>query len=222
MATHDGQPRTDGTARDIPSAIKNADLLTKRRAKIVEIATELFIARGFSEVSVNEIAAASNMSIGSLYKYIRSKDDILWLVMDEIYGQLDALLTLERAKASEPRDALVRTFCRFLEEVQIVRRGILLMYREYRHLPLNGQREFMQRERRVVDIFRDILIEGNISGVFQCPQPEIAAIAMLMAGHTWSLKGWLLRGTPLDQYTNEQLHLALMMAGLRPDEDESS
>jgi AcrR family transcriptional regulator len=205
-----------GTNGIIPSAIKDETVLALRRAQVVAAATELFIERGFSSVSVNEIAAVANTSIGSLYKYIRAKEDILWLVMDSIYGKLEQMLTEERATAKDAEEALAFAFRRFLVAVDAVRRGVLLMYREYYNLPRDGQREFMRRERRIVDIFAEILREGNESGLFHCVDPETVAVTMLMAGHTWSIKGWMFRGESLDQFIARQTRLALVMAGCAP------
>jgi len=93
---------TDRPIGTIPSGIKDEALLAERRATLVETATELFIARGFSEVSVNEIAERAGISVGALYKYIRTKEDLLWLVMDTIYGPLEDVLQAERREASDP------------------------------------------------------------------------------------------------------------------------
>lgn len=198
----------------IPSGIKDESLLAVKRASLVSVATELFISRGFSEVSVNEIAVASNISIGSLYKYIRTKEDLLWLVMDSIYGTLEDRLMAERSSAHDPAEALDHTFRQLLRAVDAVKRGVLLMYREYRRLPAEAQREFMEREQRVTAIFAEIMRDGNDCGVFHCADPDTAAINILMAAHTWSLKGWQLRDLTLDEYTNRQLRLIFAMAGV--------
>lgn len=176
----------------VPSGIKDESLLSERRGRLVEKATELFIERGFSQVSVNEIAEFAGISVGSLYKYIRAKEDLLWLVMGSIYGSMDEVLRAEREGAGDPHEALDRVVRRFFVEIDAVRRGVLLMYREYRSLPPEGQAEFMERERRIVGIFTEIIEDGNAGGLFCCEHPGTAAVNILMAGHTWSLKRWLL------------------------------
>ncbi len=160
----------------IESAIKNRELLEERRELIISTATKLFMDRGYDDVSVNEVADAMGVSIGSLYKYVRSKEDILWLVMDSIYGQLENLLKAERAVAAGPRDALLHAFERYLRAVDSVRRGILLMYREYRNLPSDAQAEFMERERRIVQIFEEIVTEGVEAGEFGSTDTKMVAL----------------------------------------------
>ncbi|MBE0610875.1 MAG: TetR/AcrR family transcriptional regulator [Dehalococcoidia bacterium] len=198
----------------IPSGIKDEALLAERRALVVEKATELFIARGFAEVSVNEIADFAGISVGSLYKYIRAKEDLLWLVMQSIYGTLEDSLEAERKEAPSPPQALEQTVRRLFAAVDTVSRGILLMYREYRHLPIEGQQEFMRRERRIIHIFRTIVEDGNACEAFHCPHPEMAALDILLAAHAWSLKRWVLpKGRDHSFYVEQQLELIHQMVG---------
>src|SRR5215213_425155 len=159
-ASVDGEIGHPPLSLAIPSGIKDEGILVAKRASLVAVATDLFIERGFSEVSVNEIAATAGISIGSLYKYIRAKEDLLWLVMESIYGKLEDLLTVRRATARDPVEALEHTLRQLLKAVHEVRRGILLMYREYHCLPIEAQRDFMNREWRVVNIFAGIIQEG--------------------------------------------------------------
>jgi AcrR family transcriptional regulator len=203
-------------ARDtsrIESSIKNRDLLESRRRDVVATATRLFIQKGYSNVSVNELADAMAISVGSLYKYIRSKENILWLVMDEIYGKLELQLEAERAEAANPLEALIHSLNLYLRAVDSVRRGILLMYREYEHLPETAQDEFKDRERRVINIFAAIIKDGVRTGHFACPEPDMAALTLLMMGHTWAIKGWLLHHIEIDEYIQEQSRLALNLVG---------
>lgn len=207
-------PEDRAKTLSIPSGIKDESLLAERRSLVVEKATELFIARGFSEVSVNEIADFAGISVGSLYKYIRAKEDLLWLAMHAIYGTLEDILEAERRVASGPVDALDHAIRRLFGAVDTVSRGILLMYREYRHLPVEGQQEFMRRELRIIGILRSIIEEGNAEGVFRCPHPETAALDILMAAHAWSIKRWVFpRGTRHETYLEQQIALIRLMVG---------
>lgn len=52
-------------------------LREQRRAQILRAAVGCFVARGFHQASMAEIAAASGLSMGLLYRYFRSKDEIV-------------------------------------------------------------------------------------------------------------------------------------------------
>ena len=63
--------------RDVPTQVKNPDLVEKRRRQIVEAAAKLFIDQGFHKTTTRQIARAAGFSIGSLYEYVTSKEDVL-------------------------------------------------------------------------------------------------------------------------------------------------
>ena len=55
-------------------------MIESKQIQIVEGALKLFYVRGFHPTTIREIADACNMSMGQLYHYISSKDDVLYLV----------------------------------------------------------------------------------------------------------------------------------------------
>jgi AcrR family transcriptional regulator len=59
-----------------------------RREEIVEIAKELFAARGYAATSMREIADAAGVLSGSLYSHFRSKAQILELAIMPFYARL--------------------------------------------------------------------------------------------------------------------------------------
>ncbi len=68
---------------------------------ITDVAIELFTARGFDEVSVDDVAAAAGIARRTLFRYYASKNAILW-------GDFDAHLALlqELLDNVDPRVAL--------------------------------------------------------------------------------------------------------------------
>ena len=71
---------------EIKCDAKNEALLEKRHRLIAEAAAPLFIKKGFHQTTMREIARAVGMSMGNLYHYINSKDDVLFLVYRQLYA----------------------------------------------------------------------------------------------------------------------------------------
>ena len=55
---------------------------------MIKGAVTLFKEKGFHRTTTREIAKAAGFSIGTLYEYIRTKEDILYLVCDSIYDEV--------------------------------------------------------------------------------------------------------------------------------------
>ncbi|MDP9863442.1 MULTISPECIES: TetR/AcrR family transcriptional regulator [Streptosporangium] len=60
----------------------------KRRTRrhITTVATELFVERGFDQVTIAEVAAAAEVSVNTLYNYFEAKEDLV-LPPEEVSGR---------------------------------------------------------------------------------------------------------------------------------------
>ena len=90
----------------VPSSAKDADLIDSKHQQIVNAACRLFFKKGYHRTTIREIALASGMSMGQLYHYISSKDDVLFLT----YKQMQMLWYehLVKSGVEEIRDPLER------------------------------------------------------------------------------------------------------------------
>ena len=55
-------------------------------------AVSLFKQKGFHRTTTREIAKEAGFSIGTLYEYIRTKEDVLYFVCDSIYDEVSERL----------------------------------------------------------------------------------------------------------------------------------
>ena len=90
--------------KDIPTQVKNPDLVERRRRQIAAAAVKLFIEKGFHKTTTSQIAGASGFSIGSLYEYFASKEDILYLVCELIHAEVERGVT--EAMTKQPAAAM--------------------------------------------------------------------------------------------------------------------
>jgi AcrR family transcriptional regulator len=76
------------------------------RRRISNVATEMFLERGFEAVTVTEVAAAANVSEKTVYNYFPTKES---LVLDQIEGQIERLVgaVRDRVGGVSPSAALV-------------------------------------------------------------------------------------------------------------------
>ena len=89
-----------------PKPRRPRDLPRKRDEEVVEVAARVFSERGYDGTSVKDVAEALGLSKGSLYYYTRTKEDLLFKVLQSVHGEneqilaeveaLDGLAPLER------------------------------------------------------------------------------------------------------------------------------
>ena len=98
------------------------------RSSILENAGRLFEARGYDNVTVAEIADASNISVKTLFTYFRSKDELVF--QDSAF--LDAVLAaLAQRGEQTPARAIAAMLVGFAQRDGDVAEGILNYQRGY-------------------------------------------------------------------------------------------
>ncbi|SFV02593.1 TetR/AcrR family transcriptional regulator [Alicyclobacillus macrosporangiidus] len=75
--------------KQIESGIKNLQLLAERRAILCRAAARLFRKKGYDRTTIPEIAQEAGMSVGSIYRYVKKKEDIIYLLYRETVSQLE-------------------------------------------------------------------------------------------------------------------------------------
>jgi AcrR family transcriptional regulator len=85
------------------------------RKAIFDVAERLFSERGFENVTVAEIADAANISVKTLFTYVRAKEE---LVFSDDPNILDALVAAvgNRAPGQSPLDAVTSTLLAALDD----------------------------------------------------------------------------------------------------------
>lgn len=191
---------------------------SRRRATIVSEATRLFQERGYETTSVNDLAATLDMSVGGLYRYIETKSDLLVMVCESIYGDLPTQLASIADLHAAPTQRLVTLFDTYLRSCVENRRLILLMYREYRHLPEPARERFKQREEAIAALFQRVVDEGIAAGEFAAEIDGWSlAHDLVLIGHLPALKGWALRGSrrTANDAVDHQIRLIFQALGVR-------
>jgi AcrR family transcriptional regulator len=178
-------------------------------------AVALFSTAGFEGTSMRQIASAVGIQPASLYNHYRSKEEILWAIVQR---SLDTILTgQERAFASEASTverlrAFVRMHIRFHAEENASARVVNsnLSSLSKRHYALTVKKRAIYEHR-----FRELLRSGVTEGLFAITNPKITSYAILEMGMgvaTWfSDEGEL----DVDDLLRLYEELALRMAGYK-------
>src|SRR5699024_1023920 len=107
--------------------------------------------------TTREIAKEAGFSIGTLYEYIRTKEDVLILVYesinDQVYGYLETL-TKQQAPSLEHLITIVDSYYRFIDEIQD---EVIILYQETKALDKESAKSVFEKERKQVLILKDVI-----------------------------------------------------------------
>ena len=180
-----------------------------RRAQLVRLATQGIFDKGYERFSINDLADAAQLSVGGIYRYISTKSDLLVMACEDIYGGLYEAVEAACAPGLGPEQHLRLAFKAYLDGCASTRDRVLLLYREYRHLPAGAQQRYQQREQRIAHLFVELIESGQRAGAFADLDARTIAQDMVLLGHLPALKGWALPASGQAGLATRQVELVL-------------
>ncbi|NMN97539.1 TetR/AcrR family transcriptional regulator [Antrihabitans stalactiti] len=131
-----------------------------RRAEIAENASELFSARGFHAVRMEDIAEASNITARALYRHYQNKQALLsHVVLQDQQRLMETFADLAK-QSSEPR-GLDASLTAFTEAALDSRRLSLLWQREARHLDPDNYRLVRRQARSMAKQVEALVVNSE-------------------------------------------------------------
>jgi AcrR family transcriptional regulator len=195
----------DQTA-NVPTTIKNPQRVAHRRTELIDVATKLFLERGFHNTSIRDIVRACSFNIASLYMYVSSKEDILYLVAQDLMNNIARELGETILAPDSPMRSLEIGFASYCRIADRLRRPIRLLYREVAFLPDEPRSKVLGTVADVISYFEKIVTQGIDMGVFRNVPPRLAALDIMMVAHMIALHTREVREiTNLDGYIKFQL-----------------
>lgn len=200
----------------IHAAAKNADLIQKRHQQIVDGACQLFFEKGYHPTTIRDIARACGMSMGQLYHYISSKDDVLYLVhkhMQNIWYEY--LKNSDYEEAKEPVQKLLRALRQTLKFMSENRKLIQFIYSESKYLDRKHLQAVLQMDKKnVIGFWHKMLRKVNSKKSIEGDPNFLASLITYLLVFL-PLRGWTLRGMSLKQEEVSIINFILKGLGLR-------
>lgn len=176
------------------SAAKDDELIESKQLQIVQGALKLFLTQGFHPTTIREIAESCNMSMGQLYHYISSKDDVLYLV-HKYFHQLRS--DFVKDQHIEQYTAPMERFIKYVEANMVFvsenKKLIQLISTETKYLKKDYLQDVLKMEQEdtinnyhqlLVDISKEMPIEGDL---------EVLASILAYLVAFLPLKGWTVK-----------------------------
>lgn len=148
-------------------------------ARILMTATRLFMQRGYSAVSINDIVQAADVTKPTLYYHFSDKEELFVLVAIHMLAEMYATMRRAIADQSDTRGRLIGLAQVLLHEPNSDTRMMRHQARE--HLSPERQRRLAEAFKRyMVDPLRDVMQQGLTGGELQ--GHDAGDLAMLFLG----------------------------------------
>lgn len=179
-------------SREVATQIKNKDLVEQRRRQIVDGAVKLFIKHGYHKTTTRILAKEIGLSIGSLYEYITTKEDILYLVSMAIYAEVERGLKEALAQSSGGYNALAAIIREHFLVCNRMSDHVLLMYQVTHFLSEKWQKKVLEAEIRITNLFIDAMQQLKRDGKLSLDDGTIILMGhnISVIGHTWAFRRW--------------------------------
>lgn len=147
----------------------------KTRAKLVDVARQLFARKGVEDTTMNDIAVASKKGRRTLYTYFKSKGQIYMAVVESELEMLSDSMEKAAKQSVAPDQKILDLITTHLDIVKMVvfRNGTLRadFFRDIWRV------EAMRKnfDRKEIQLFRNVLQEGKEKGIFDIDNVEITA-----------------------------------------------
>lgn len=198
--------------REVQASVKDERLVQKRRDQMIKGAVTLFKQKGFHRTTTREIAKAAGFSIGTLYEYIRTKEDVLYLVCDSIYDHVSERLQQDLSLKTGTLTSLKLGIANFFQVMDEMQAEVLVMYQEVKSLSKDALPYVLKKEMEMVAMFENLLARCVENGELKLSDKQVEIIAhnIFVQGQMWGFRRWALRKLfTLEEYIALQTELLL-------------
>lgn len=186
-------------------------LAAQRSRQLLDAAARLMEREGSEAVSMQALATEAGVSVGLIYRYFGSKDDVLLAVITDVLDAFATAVPLAIEEAGQdPVRRLAAAFSAYCRVIDEHRHAAVLTYRESKSLDAAGRERIKQLEVETSEPLRAAVRAGVDAGTLTAEDPDLVAYNLLLLAHAWALKHWYFEQTrTLDSYIRDQLALAL-------------
>ncbi|MCR4925914.1 MAG: TetR/AcrR family transcriptional regulator [Clostridiales bacterium] len=113
----------------------------EKRNRILDVATKEFANKGFENANINNIARDAGVSVGSLYKYFNTKQDLFLMTVHMGVDSLEHVL-INYIKSS---DSITEKLENIIKEIQVTSRKFSELIKLYNQMTVEGNAELVKQ-----------------------------------------------------------------------------
>ena len=206
------QPSEEFSSTSRPS-VKSAILVRERRSALVRAAIDVFSEKGYFASRVTDVAAAAGVSQGTVYNYVKCKEDLLYMICDDHFRGYERIVNAALEKASSPREKLDALLRATVDVIFLYRKHYTVMLRELHHVDSKKRRSFFNLAASQREMCERVLREVARTEKIAIENSRITANLLVYLPKLIVSRGWDLRGHVSDDEIKGGI-LSFMRRGL--------
>jgi TetR/AcrR family transcriptional regulator, cholesterol catabolism regulator len=185
-------------------SIKNKEKVIQRLMKIFDTTLDIANKTGFQAMSMRDLSRESGMSMGALYSYFSSKDNLLEMIQAQSRDIVFRIFTGQISKTDDPGEKLRTAVRTHIYISEIMQPWFYFSFMESKNLSDAEMKKAIIGEQFTEKVFTDIIESGIRDGIFSCTDPELASSMIKAMLQDWYLKRWKYRRrkTAVDDYAD--------------------
>lgn len=194
----------------VETTVKDQELVKKRRAEIIDVAVQIFSEKGYHATTTKEIADTAGMNVGTMFQYVKNKQDILYLVCCHIHSLIEQALFAVTTDDTDPMNIISNDVKALYQVVDQVSDYVVLMYQETSSLDKSARSSFLRREQRLCNHLEEQIRKGIEVGSFKVKKESVSLIAedILVQAQMWAFRRWSLsKRFSLEEYSQKRIAL---------------
>lgn len=170
--------------------IKKENVVVKNLVTIFNATLRLSNEKGFQAMSLRDLCRETGLSMGALYSYFSSKDELLKIIQEQGRRLAVKVLTEHIEKAEGPEEKLEAAVRSHLYLSEIMQEWFFFSYMETRYLDREEHKKAIAGELFTEQLFIDILEQGEEQKAFRVDNAALIAAAIKAMLQDWYLKRW--------------------------------
>ncbi len=184
--------------------IKKEKTAIKNFEKIFNAVFEITYTKGFQAMSMRDLSSETGLSMGALYGYFSSKDELLGIIQRQGRTMVKRVLADFSEMEEDPVDKLSSAIKAHIFLSELARPWFFFTFMEARNLNEEELKAVLFMESYTENVLMEILELGEKKGVFKKGNHTLTASLIKSMQQDWYLKRWKYakRRITVDEYAN--------------------
>lgn len=199
--------------------VKKESRVVKNLEKIFNATLKISNRKGFQAMSMRDLSKETRLSLGALYAYFGSKEELLEMLQDQRRTITRKTLEENLARSDLPQENLRTTIVVHLYLSEAMQPWFYFSYMEAKNLSPKERDKAVASELYTEQLITDILRRGREQGYFAVRDCRLTASVIKAMLQDWYLKRskYARRNTSVDQYADFILEMlnAFISAGVK-------